>query len=75
LYGKDSLGITLPKQYLRALGIEKGDEILIQITNDGALRIIPLKSNPKGVRVDSSEAPVSSSSDPASADQAKGGLS
>jgi antitoxin component of MazEF toxin-antitoxin module len=60
-YGKDSLGITLPKQYLRALGIDKKDSVEIRILSDGSLGIVPLKSNSKGAGVDTTETPAPSS--------------
>lgn len=56
-YGKDSLGITLPRQYLAAKGIGKGDPMEIQILHDGSLRIAPAENDHEGRGVSSTDAP------------------
>lgn len=68
-YGNNSLGITLPKQYLRALGIKKGDSVGIDVLSDGSLRVLLCQDNQNGAGAANSRAPprrseASSNSDP-----------
>jgi phosphate uptake regulator len=45
--GKETFFVSLPKSWAKAHGIEKGEEVIIDVKDDGSLIIKPTKMGEK----------------------------